>query len=471
LERLHAGSGGAGSGPAAGTAVSAWAAGGEDGEAAVPESVTLETASRVRLVCRFLAVPEEEDFWRLHIVLEAEARVLVAAVARGQTALASADTRGLSDSLEAFGAGLTRLNECHTQLWADGGRRDVVLARRLRPFLQAGLSTEQQDMHLGCLYYTARSAILPMALLFLGIRHSEPHPLIRTVHKAVRAMPPPHQAFLATLSKAGGGDVRSHLHHIAGRTPVHELALLEAGFNGCIEELLRYCSRRSNLVCRAFPHIAESFREYYHKPLEGCIHQARCKLLLQRRMHGPAVRGAGVRARGAACRSSTDDAGGAGANGHGAVLGTPAIPQSLSASLPCISGEQRRLDSADSHIAACVAGCSAAGADGAREAAARHETGHARTRSPVQATHLSSAVHPQGAEGRGRGVGAGGAHHASAQPRTGEDEGEGAVTGQEQAPGAWRQSPVADRARCLVEPTAQSQHHASLSLAERRRTN
>ena len=60
-----------------------------------------------------------------------------------------------ADSLDHLALALAKLSECHATLFADGGRRDVVLARRLRPFLQAGIG-ELQDMHLGCLYYSPR---------------------------------------------------------------------------------------------------------------------------------------------------------------------------------------------------------------------------------------------------------------------------------------------------------------------------
>lgn len=60
-----------------------------------------------------------------------------------------------ADSLEHLSLALAKLSECHARLFADGGRRDVVLARRLRPFLQAGIG-ELQDMQLGCLYYSPR---------------------------------------------------------------------------------------------------------------------------------------------------------------------------------------------------------------------------------------------------------------------------------------------------------------------------
>jgi hypothetical protein len=123
--------------------------------------VSMERAGRVRLVCRFLAIPEEEAFWRLHIVLEAEARALVGAIMAGLAAMAAkanADCRALIDSLEQVGLALAKLSECHARLFADGGRRDVVLARRLRPFLLAGVAGETHDLQLGCLYYSQRCA-------------------------------------------------------------------------------------------------------------------------------------------------------------------------------------------------------------------------------------------------------------------------------------------------------------------------
>ncbi|KAJ1622222.1 hypothetical protein T492DRAFT_334493 [Pavlovales sp. CCMP2436] len=80
---------------------------------------------------------------------------MVAAILHGQAAMQAHDTRGLIDSLEHLAVALARLSECHSTLFADGGRRDVVLARRMRPFLLAGVG-ELQDMQLGCLYYSPR---------------------------------------------------------------------------------------------------------------------------------------------------------------------------------------------------------------------------------------------------------------------------------------------------------------------------
>lgn len=114
------------------------------------------------------------------------------------------------------------------------------------------------------------------------------------------------------------------------------------------QELLRFCSRRSNLVCRALPHIAESFREYYHKQLEGSIHQARCKLLLQRRL-GPGQGGAGGHAadggaraagQGAPATHGAEEAGGSlPASPRAAALGDGAPP---SAPPACGEGAPRR---------------------------------------------------------------------------------------------------------------------------------
>lgn len=89
-----------------------------------------------------------------------------------------------------------------------------------------------------------------MALLFLGVRHAEAHPLLRSIQKSIRSMPAPHRHFLASLERPGGGDVRSHLHAIADRTAVHELALLEAGYNGCIEVRSRAYTPRARAHSR-----------------------------------------------------------------------------------------------------------------------------------------------------------------------------------------------------------------------------
>ena len=90
----------------------------------------------------------------------------------------------------------------------------------------------------------------------------------------------------------------SHVHHAAMRAPLEALALFSsvaatlgnvgqanyASANACLDELLRVCSRRSQLVCRYLPNYAAEFRrdEFEHDRralLEGRLSAVRARRL------------------------------------------------------------------------------------------------------------------------------------------------------------------------------------------------
>jgi len=68
----------------------------------------------------------------------------------------------------------------------------------------------------------------------------------------------PHREFVKEMQRQP--TARSF---VASKTQleVHKLAVLEAEFNGCLDDLLRFCSRRSQLVCRYLPAYAADFRK------------------------------------------------------------------------------------------------------------------------------------------------------------------------------------------------------------------
>ena len=98
-------------------------------------------------------------------------------------------------------------------------------------------------------------------------------------------MPRPHRDYLLKLSPRTS--VRARVlatEQRKNRLPVHALAVVEAEFNACLDELLRVCSRRSQLVCRYLPNYAAEFRrdEFEHDRralLEGRLSAVRARRL------------------------------------------------------------------------------------------------------------------------------------------------------------------------------------------------
>ena len=93
---------------------------------------------------------------------------------------------------------------------------------------------------------------------------------------------PRHRDFLEALNSKQSA--RQYVLHLSSNAAVHTLAVLEAEFNGCLDELARYCSRRSQLVCRYLPSYAADFRKHAFDLDKKALLAGRLSVVLQRRL-------------------------------------------------------------------------------------------------------------------------------------------------------------------------------------------
>jgi hypothetical protein len=164
------------------------------------------------------------------------------------------DPEGLLAALGALRAATRAASDAH-DFTERTGRGERVVMRRLRHFL---LPAGGADAELAARLYSGDSALLPAMWRFLGAPPASRGSLQAARDGAIRAMPRPHADFLASLSSATG--VRAYVE--AADLTIHALASLESEFNACLDELTRFCSRRSQLVCRYLPTYAAEFRKH-----------------------------------------------------------------------------------------------------------------------------------------------------------------------------------------------------------------
>ena len=93
---------------------------------------------------------------------------------------------------------------------------------------------------------------------------------------------PRHRDFLEALNSKQSA--RQYVLHLSSNAAVHTLAVLEAEFNGCLDELGRYCSRRSQLVCRYLPNYAADFRKHEFDHDRRALISGRLNVVLRHRL-------------------------------------------------------------------------------------------------------------------------------------------------------------------------------------------
>jgi len=244
---------------------------------------------RIRIICRFLAIPKEQWFWALHIALEGEATYCISAIKDGLAAIQQDNIKTLTISLNALTAALRRLIRVHPDPYPHSSRAELVLMRRLKPFLAPRISNKQ----FACLIYAGHSAVLPALFKYLGVKRGQN--MLQTWRDyAVHSMPKEHRQFIGIIESETSA--RNFLKEkIAakrlGRSGedggMHDIAVLEVSFNRCIEQLLRFCSRRSQLVCRCLPHVAQWFREDEMKQEAEYLTRSHCALLVGHQLFAP----------------------------------------------------------------------------------------------------------------------------------------------------------------------------------------
>jgi len=246
------------------------------------------TKGRIRIMQRFLAVPTEEWFWALHVALEGEARGAIYAIHNGIAAIQQNNMTEVTQCLDQLSDALRSLIRCHPDPYPHSSRAELVLMRRLKPFLAPKASLKE----FACLVYAGHSAILPSLFKFLGVKRGR-HRLQKWRDDLVNYMPNEHRKFVGIIESTQS--VRSYLKsRIADRkqqsqksSRMHDVAVLEGSFNRCIEQLLRFCSRRSQLVCRCMPQVAQWFREVEMRQEAEYLTRSHCALLIGHMLMAP----------------------------------------------------------------------------------------------------------------------------------------------------------------------------------------
>jgi len=227
--------------------------------------------------CSFLAVPEEVSLFSILFQTERSSPAIVAAILSSMN-----NPRKLTESLQSLRMTLRDAALRHDTETTHVARADKSTMRRLRHFL---LPAGASDLELASMLYSGDSVLLPIVWRFLGIPKSKAATAeLQRVRDALlhnRAVPTAHRNFLRRVSS-----IRDNVLRICTSTePLHHLARLEAAYNGCVDELLRLCSRRSQLVCRYLPHFASEFRDIYFEHDRRALLSARLSLLLDRRLN------------------------------------------------------------------------------------------------------------------------------------------------------------------------------------------
>ena len=235
------------------------------------------------LVARFLAVSEEDAFWKLLLAVERTSPRIVAAILRGREAMRLRAADGLGAALGDLRAALRAASEAHVFRPGPAGRGERVVMRRLRHFLFPAGGT---DADLAAFLYTGDSALLPACWKFLGAPRAPPGSDLQATRDAARrTMPGPHRDFVDSLdAKTSARSFVLGLTSEDRRAPVHTLAVVEAEYNGCLDELGRYCSRRSQLVCRYLPNYAADFRKHEFDHDRRALISGRLNVVLRHRL-------------------------------------------------------------------------------------------------------------------------------------------------------------------------------------------
>mmetsp|Transcript_30430 Transcript_30430/g.48854 ORF Transcript_30430/g.48854 Transcript_30430/m.48854 type:complete len:357 (+) Transcript_30430:309-1379(+) len=250
-----------------------------------------ENINSIRIVNRFLAVPAEEWFWRMHVAMEGEAREIIHAIHNGIEAIRKDKMEEVTISLNQLSNGIRSLIACHPDPYPHSARAELVLWRRLKPFIAANASLKE----LSCFVYAGHSPILPTLFKYLGVKRGR-HRLQRWRDESVKNMPTEHRKFIGMIESTQSARtyLKSMIAHRKRRegTPraksrMHDVAVLEVSFNKCIEQLLRFCSRRSQLVCRCVPQAAQWFREIQMKQEAEYLTRSHCALLVGHQLMAP----------------------------------------------------------------------------------------------------------------------------------------------------------------------------------------
>eukprot|EP00930_Biecheleria_cincta_P002882 TRINITY_DN103857_c0_g1_i1.p1 TRINITY_DN103857_c0_g1~~TRINITY_DN103857_c0_g1_i1.p1 ORF type:complete len:1148 (-),score=186.84 TRINITY_DN103857_c0_g1_i1:129-3341(-) len=221
--------------------------------------VSIDTVHKIRPIVRFIGLPDEDWYRKLHTVLEAEGgRAIATAQKAMSSAIKNRDNVAVATALNALGQHIEKMNDFQRQEFDQkDSRGEAIMMQRLLPFLAPYLTHEECAVWI---YTEGSSPLLPSLHAFLGLTNMERIPGALQEHWQVErvadltSMPVQHLDFLDTLTR-GGTSVRAYCLKEWRHSTVEGLAALEDSFNNCLEALLRYCNLRQRLVNRMFPDI------------------------------------------------------------------------------------------------------------------------------------------------------------------------------------------------------------------------
>ncbi|CAE7710896.1 pksN [Symbiodinium necroappetens] len=252
---------------------------GKEGEAFI---ISRENIHLVQPACRFLALPDEEWYRKLHLVLEAEGgRAIAAAHQSIRSAMKQRNNREIVGSLCQLASDIDCLSEFQrNQFDNKDSRGEAIMMQRLRPFVSPNLADTEFAVWI---YTEGSSPLLPALHAILGLRKLDgiSGPLQEHWQQQGRVcMPANHRDFLDSLESEQS--VRAYCLREWRHESVEGIAALEDAFNNCIEALLRYCSLRQRLVLRMFPGVAKI--KNLSAEQEQVIRTGRVSLLQMRRV-------------------------------------------------------------------------------------------------------------------------------------------------------------------------------------------
>eukprot|EP00468_Gymnochlora_sp_CCMP2014_P000111 CAMPEP_0167744344 /NCGR_PEP_ID=MMETSP0110_2-20121227/2537_1 /TAXON_ID=629695 /ORGANISM="Gymnochlora sp., Strain CCMP2014" /LENGTH=977 /DNA_ID=CAMNT_0007628851 /DNA_START=463 /DNA_END=3396 /DNA_ORIENTATION=- len=241
------------------------------------QSPNCRNKPRIRILHPVLAIPNEDWFWGMHVAIEGEASKCIRAISRGLRLMQQDNVVEVAGCLDELAHGLRALIQCHPDPYPHSSRAELVLWRRLKTFVAPKASLRD----LSCLIYQGHSAILPSLFEYLGVKKGT-HKLQAWREEAVKFMPTEHRKFLGVIKSSitARAYLKGKIAQMKIRAKIHDIAVLEVSFNKCIEQLLRFCSRRSQLVCRCVPQEAQWFREVEMKQEAEYLTKSHCALLI-----------------------------------------------------------------------------------------------------------------------------------------------------------------------------------------------
>ncbi len=306
----------------------------------------MATMPHVVPVQRFLCVEEEDWFVRLHVTLASEFGRVVGA-ARACLGAQSVDAR--QRSLQQLEQAIEVLVKVHYEagIGSMPGKsapnvRPVLLQQRMAHFYdhvpEIGLEPlRQRAARIYCATGVDQSCLLH--LLGVECDRAKPHAMqtFREWQESA-TMPEAHRAYLAELRRTAH-PMRDVVEKEVGvrKLTVQQLARLELAHNNCIDMLLRYFTRRWELVRMMFGEEASRHLTFDWEQERACIAEARLRLLVHRR--ALAAGSASPESQHLSRVSSTASlpvTGGTGAS-PGSAAGTGAEPQQRPASAPVSS--------------------------------------------------------------------------------------------------------------------------------------